>query len=29
MGVDDGLEMAKILPTFSITCGLKEEICVE
>ena len=26
--VDDGLEMVKILPTFSINRGLKEEVCV-
>ena len=25
--MDDGLEMVKILPIFSIICGLKEETC--
>ena len=28
MRVDDGLEVVKILPTFSINRGLKEEVCV-
>ena len=28
MRMDDALEMVKILPTFCITRGLKEEICV-